>query len=696
MLPVTAKAPESRRRSKPVWRWVVLCLIFAPVTARAAEYPGVVPVSGQIPTALIELDGTPSEAHDGGQLSYKWTQIDGPRVELSDPSAAKPYFRTGTPGLYRFQLVVTANGLDSEPFVVEIMIERDNLPPVAKIDPEVFGEVDKEMVIDGTASFDLEGEALIYRWRLLSGGNLDIPPAELSKPVITFVPKQDGVFELELVVSDGKDVSPPVLTRLYIKPRPLPPVARARAVPREIPTAPPPEAEAAMAPPEGVKPVARIQGPAVAMVGEKVMLDARGSGGSQAARLKYFWRQKSGPFVNDYEVVYDGAAQRFDPPRAGDYEFELRVSDGRLESDPNVHSLKVVNEPEPPVAVVEAPTRAMPGALVKMDATRSFDLEGSKLTYHWRQTGGPKVTRYLMDESLGDAAPAFHPPQDGLYSFELVVSNERGMRSRPVEIEIEVGAARRPLSIAIAGPQVTKTNERFVLEAVVENEPREDLTFLWRQSDGPGRVLDQVEGRSLGLVITLPGRYVFDLTALDRAGVRGTSHQVIEVFGTPGAPQPPPERQLQHQSGVIRPPPLPTTPTAPTRPVQPLPRAHAETRQTPAPRTDIEPLAPLPTMPQSGTAGALGPLVPIPGAVQPAPDIPASHLRPPPVTPVAPGTAPTEMPVLEPIAAMPQPLSPAPPAQPRVVGEAPRRPAAQIHPETRGGEPAPVLMPPLL
>ncbi|MDR1613382.1 MAG: hypothetical protein LBT97_11475 [Planctomycetota bacterium] len=662
------------------------CAVFALLPAKAGEYPGVVPVSGQMPTALIELDGTGSETYDGGGLTYRWTQLAGPRVELSDPAAAKPYFRTGLPGLYRFELVVTANGLDSEPFVVEIMIERDNLPPVAKVDAEVLGEIDKPLTVDGSGSFDPEGEPLIYRWRLVSGGRLEIPPEELSKPAMSFIPGQDGVFEVELVVSDGKDVSPPVTARLYIKPRPRPPVARARAVPREIPTAPPPEAETAMAPPLGVKPVAKIQGPAVAMMGEKVMLDARGSGGPEPSRLKYFWSQKSGPFVSGYELVFDGAAQRFSPPRAGDYEFELRVTDGRLESEPAIHSLKVVNEPEPPVAVVEAPARAMPGALIKLDATRSFDLEGSKLTYHWRQTGGPKVTRYLIDETLGDAVPAFHPPNDGLYSFELVVSNERGMRSKPIEIDIEVGASRRRLDVGVAGPQVMRTGERFVLEAVVQNEPKEDLAFVWRQSDGPGLVLEQVEGRNVGLVITLPGRYVFDLAVLDPAGVRGSARQVVEIFGPPaalgGAPSPrmkPPPTLPQARADIRR---------NRDRPLRPPPVAGSAAPDSSA----LEPLAPLPATPGSQ------PLAPLPSTpVNAAP--PAAFgapIRPPP----PPAFPSPEMPSLEPIHAAPGMPAAAANQSRRIVDAGSRRPAAQIHPETLGAEPflippAPALTPSL-
>ncbi|MCL2001375.1 MAG: hypothetical protein FWG74_08070, partial [Planctomycetes bacterium] len=462
-------------------------------------------------------------------LKYEWTQIDGPKVELSDPTAAKPYFRTGKPGLYRFQLVVTANGLRSEPFIVELMIEREKHPPIAKAPAEIHGEVGKLLEIDGRDSYDPEGGSLTYRWRPLTRG-LDIPPAALNQPVLSFEPQQDGVFEVELMVSDGETASRPAFTRLIIKPKPRPPVARGRAVPREIPTAPPPEQ--AMAPPAGAKPIAHIEGAAVVPLGPPIMLDGRGSRGSTGSRLEYLWRQKEGAFISDFELVFDGAAKRFRPPRSGDYEFELVVADGIRESDPVYHKIRVTREEEPPVAVVVAPTRAMPGALVKMDATQSYDLQGSPLVYRWRQTGGPKVTSYVIDEKTGDAAPAFHPPVAGAYSFELVVSNGR-LQSRPIEIDIEVGNPQRTPSLVILGPEVARVGDSLALSVELRDYRAGSLTFIWRQVDGPSPVLPQTNGPRITMAPPVSGRYVIDVSALDKGKIVATARRNLEVFAVP-------------------------------------------------------------------------------------------------------------------------------------------------------------------
>ncbi|MCD7897979.1 MAG: hypothetical protein LUG50_15105, partial [Planctomycetaceae bacterium] len=182
-----------------------------------------------MPATLIELDGSISENPEGGTLEYRWTQTDGPPVELSDPTSPKPNFRTAEPGVYVFELVVSSDGLQSEPHIVQLEIECENLPPVAKIPSEATGQVGKLFELDDGESFDPEGVSLTYRWRPITGG-LELPLSALSKQVLSFEPTREGVYDIELVVSDGEKTSPPAICRLAIRPRPKPPVARARVI----------------------------------------------------------------------------------------------------------------------------------------------------------------------------------------------------------------------------------------------------------------------------------------------------------------------------------------------------------------------------------------------------------------------------------------------------------------------------------
>lgn len=69
----------------------------------------------------VGLDGSASlDADPPDQLTYTWTQIDGPGVSLLDPNSASPYFQCNTPGIYAFQLVVSDGFVSSEPDIVKL------------------------------------------------------------------------------------------------------------------------------------------------------------------------------------------------------------------------------------------------------------------------------------------------------------------------------------------------------------------------------------------------------------------------------------------------------------------------------------------------------------------------------------------------------------------------------------------------
>ncbi|MCD7897743.1 MAG: hypothetical protein LUG50_13885, partial [Planctomycetaceae bacterium] len=277
------------------------------------------------------------------------------------------------------------------------------------------------------------------------------------------------------------------------------------------------------------RPVARIDAPTVTTMDSVVMLDGRGSVGLGSGRLEFLWRQIGGPFVSEFERVFNGAAERFAAPEPGVYEFELVVVDSGIESAPALHRITVNPGAEPPVAVVLAPERAIPGAIVRMDATRSYDPKGNPLIYRWRQTGGPAVKDYIIEEHVGDAAPAFRPEAEGIYSFELIVSNGK-LNSRSVEIDIFVGNAALPPLVTMQGPEAVAAGEAATYRVMVENAPNRRFTFEWRQLDGPPGALRQADGIQATVVPPRPGRYVFDVVAFENGREAGSARRVLEVF----------------------------------------------------------------------------------------------------------------------------------------------------------------------
>ncbi len=148
-----------------------------------------------------------------------------------------------------------------------------------------------------------------------------------------------------------------------------------------------------------------------------VTLDGSGSFFYDPCGVKlYSWEQVSGAPV----VLSDPEAgtPTFIAESYGEYRFELVVSDDEYDSEPDEVVVMVGNEP--PVAdagpdkAVNAPSR------VTLDGTGSYDPDPiDVLAYAWRQLEGPPVA--LNDADT--ATPYFDCTEEGLYAFELIVSD---------------------------------------------------------------------------------------------------------------------------------------------------------------------------------------------------------------------------------------------------------------------------------
>jgi hypothetical protein len=170
------------------------------------------------PIASITLDGSRSSDPEHVALSYRWTQLSGWNVQLSDPTAAKPIFAHPWPGTYVFQLVVNDGLQDGQPAVVTITI-GPNHAPIADAGLSRYVATGN-VKLDGTKSYDPDGVGILtYRWRQISGPTLIITGTNTSNPVVAIPPKttvQKCIFEL--VVSDGQLLSSPTNVTITIVP----------------------------------------------------------------------------------------------------------------------------------------------------------------------------------------------------------------------------------------------------------------------------------------------------------------------------------------------------------------------------------------------------------------------------------------------------------------------------------------------
>jgi hypothetical protein len=123
----------------------------------------------------------------------------------------------------------------------------------------------------------------------------------------------------------------------------------------------------------------------------------------------------------------------------------------------------------------------VPGQLVTLDSSGSFDPEGQTFTREWSQTDGPAVTL----SSTTAVSPTFTPTVDGTYEFQLVLTDSLGGVSDPDTVSIEVNPNQDP--VANAGPDQSDVPSSRRWSSCPAAPPTPTTRPATRRSATPGR-----------------------------------------------------------------------------------------------------------------------------------------------------------------------------------------------------------------
>ncbi len=431
----------------------------------------------EVDPTVVTLDGSGSFDPNGDPLTYAWRQVEGTSVELSDDSLPTPGFLGKKWGHYRFELQVNDGRTASAPDEVSVTVH--NVAPTADAGQDQVVDAGTQVVLDGGGSQDPNGDPLSFFWRQTEG-----PTATLDAPLsrtASFVPELSGVYQFELVVSDGELSSLADDVRVVVN-----------AINR-VPTADAGEDQ-------------------LALVNEPVSLDGRGSSDPEGAPLSYSWRQAEGPVT----VTLQGACSveaTFTPPQAGTYRFELVVSDQENTSPPDDVTVTVENENRVPVASigdVNGPVTV--GDWVILDGQGSHDPDGDALGYLWTQTAGAKVS---LDDTTSPVI-GFYAVTEGVLTFQLVVDDGE-LSSAPVFVEVTVNGMNQ-VPVAEAGADLrSSVGEEVCLDGTgsYDPDPGDTLTYSWSQSAGQAITLDNPGTPTPCFRPTSPGKYKFVLIVSD-------------------------------------------------------------------------------------------------------------------------------------------------------------------------------------
>ncbi|RDV38089.1 hypothetical protein DV096_09755 [Bradymonadaceae bacterium TMQ3] len=183
--------------------------------------------------AAVTLDGTASSDPDEDELSFAWTQIEGPTVELDDASSAAPMFvapvlEAGEELVLIFELVVSDGEFDSEPDTTEVRVTNDeNRPPVALIEGPGEANAGATILLDGVGSSDPDGDAIAsYQWSLVDGQPFPtISQTDRESAVNVTFPEtltETTIYRFGLIVSDGMANSPREVHEVVVEPVDIP------------------------------------------------------------------------------------------------------------------------------------------------------------------------------------------------------------------------------------------------------------------------------------------------------------------------------------------------------------------------------------------------------------------------------------------------------------------------------------------
>ena len=454
------------------------------------------------PRQQATLDGSASyDLDEEDILSYSWSQISGPSVELLDPNTQSPRFTPNLIGEYVFELVVNDGADTSLPDTVTVFcrigsepdaygyhwIDSDSTwgPKYNWIDIQETGTIItgleysfEEFVGSFPLGFDFNFYGNIYKHFYVQSNGL----ISFNAGPITYQNQQIPTAD------ESNNIIAWMWTYMY---------------------------------PTDISKIYYQQFGSFTVI---QFVDYEiGFGGSVNAEVKI---HKSGKIVIQYKDFSDDAYL---------YQHTIGIenADGTIGTQAAFNDLYYlhgelaiefsVGISFKPVADAGSDQHVAEFQLITLDGSGSFIYDPcSVLEYEWDQLVGPAVD--LTDPT--GMHPTFMPEIEGEYRFELVVIGDEDF-SEPDEVLILVG--NQP-PIANVGPnKVTPVSGRVTLDGSGSYDPDriDELSYKWTQLEGPEVRLGNVDTATPSFICEEEGIYVFELVVSD--GFVDSEPRIIEI-----------------------------------------------------------------------------------------------------------------------------------------------------------------------
>ena len=249
----------------------------------------------------------------------------------------------------------------------------------------------------------------------------------------------------------------------------------------------------------------------VVAFGQQVVLDGDSSDPEDAV-LQYQWSIVSRPTESKANLV-DATSEHpsFFADQEGNFVIRLRVSDGILISSHDDVLISVVANSRP-IAIVNADQSLQPGQTAQLDASASFDLEQSELSFRWAIDVAPSGSNARIFRPLLSTTN-FIPDVAGLYLVRVFVSDSLLQDEAYVVIQASGQTVIPPT--ANAGPDTfVAIRDTVMLNGQDSDSGDLPLTYSWQIERAPtGSKATIISPTSIGPSFTpdLDGEYFLSL-----------------------------------------------------------------------------------------------------------------------------------------------------------------------------------------
>ncbi|MFK8029455.1 MAG: thrombospondin type 3 repeat-containing protein [Gammaproteobacteria bacterium] len=217
----------------------------------------------------------------------------------------------------------------------------------------------------------------------------------------------------------------------------------------------------------------------------------------------------------------------FTPDLAGDYVFELQVTDkaGAVARDRVTFSTNNV----PPVAQTSKDLTVQVGQMVSLDAARSYDLDGDVLAYQWTLVEQPKTSSASLSSRSADRS-SLVLDSEGDYRIELKV-NDRATSSAGSELVL---STHNSAPVANAGrARTVGPNSTIIFNSSRSEDFDENaLSYHWSVLSAPigyKGTFDNASIDSPAITVGTQGLYLVQLVVDDGIAVSNPATTLIEV-----------------------------------------------------------------------------------------------------------------------------------------------------------------------